>query len=302
MIASGTLITPEMEVDWLRERRSSIGASEAAAAIGESPWQTPVELWQEKTGRVKRDDAPTEEMIIGKLLEPRILQRYTETTGFPVLDQQAFHRHPVLPFLTATLDGRRPDGVVVEAKSTDSFAKGWGEEGSDEVPAHYLIQVHHQMMICDAPAAEIVALFGKRTYRIYHVPRNQALCDVLLDKLVEFWNCVEAGTPPDWGALNAADLAVINPECFGEVELPGNVVEMAREYAAIGERVKELEERQKQYKVQILAAMGNHREGLTADGRRIVRRHLQRVKESTRTVAVKEHVRHHFTLSLKDGD
>ena len=120
MIASGTIITPQLEGDWLRDRRNSIGASDAAAAIGESPWKTPVELWQEKTGRVKRDDAPTEEMIIGKLLEPRILQRYTETTGFPVLDQQAFHRHPVLPFLTDTLDGRRPDGVVVEAKSTDS--------------------------------------------------------------------------------------------------------------------------------------------------------------------------------------
>ena len=70
MIASGTIITPQLEGDWLRDRRNSIGASDAAAAIGESPWKTPVELWQEKTGRVKRDDAPTEEMIIGKLLEP----------------------------------------------------------------------------------------------------------------------------------------------------------------------------------------------------------------------------------------
>ena len=36
--------------EWLRERRHGIGASDAAALYGESPWQSPMSLWAEKRG------------------------------------------------------------------------------------------------------------------------------------------------------------------------------------------------------------------------------------------------------------
>ncbi|MCB1614397.1 MAG: YqaJ viral recombinase family protein, partial [Pseudomonadales bacterium] len=39
--------------DWLDVRRRGIGASEAAAACGISPYQSPLELWLIKTGRDK---------------------------------------------------------------------------------------------------------------------------------------------------------------------------------------------------------------------------------------------------------
>lgn len=42
--------------DWLRDRLSGIGGSEAAAALGESPFKTVWELWLEKTGEVEQPD------------------------------------------------------------------------------------------------------------------------------------------------------------------------------------------------------------------------------------------------------
>ena len=38
--------------DWLKIRKQGIGASDAAAAVGISPYQSPLELWMIKTGRV----------------------------------------------------------------------------------------------------------------------------------------------------------------------------------------------------------------------------------------------------------
>ncbi len=35
-------------------RRGRLGCSEIAAAMGLSPWKTPLRLWEEKTGAVER--------------------------------------------------------------------------------------------------------------------------------------------------------------------------------------------------------------------------------------------------------
>ena len=37
--------------DWLKVRRTGIGSSDAAAAIGLNPYQSQLELWMLKTGR-----------------------------------------------------------------------------------------------------------------------------------------------------------------------------------------------------------------------------------------------------------
>lgn len=37
--------------EWLQIRNRGLGSSDAAAAIGLSPYKSPLELWLEKTGR-----------------------------------------------------------------------------------------------------------------------------------------------------------------------------------------------------------------------------------------------------------
>ena len=37
--------------DWLEVRKTGIGGSDAAAAVGLSPYKSQLELWMEKTGR-----------------------------------------------------------------------------------------------------------------------------------------------------------------------------------------------------------------------------------------------------------
>ena len=65
---------------WLEERRQGIGGSDAAAAVGLSPWKTRLELWLEKTGQTP-DREETPEMRRGTLLEPVVKQLYADATG-----------------------------------------------------------------------------------------------------------------------------------------------------------------------------------------------------------------------------
>ena len=44
--------------EWLEVRRRGIGSSDAAAAVGISPYQSPLELWMIKTGRTQGLDLP----------------------------------------------------------------------------------------------------------------------------------------------------------------------------------------------------------------------------------------------------
>jgi len=61
--------------DWLSVRKTGIGSSDAAAAIGLSPHKSQLELWLEKTGRDEGLSKPdpkdtTAPVYWGSLLEP----------------------------------------------------------------------------------------------------------------------------------------------------------------------------------------------------------------------------------------
>lgn len=61
--------------DWLEVRRTGIGSSDAAAAIGLNPYQSQLELWMQKTGKVDLlpvfdPNGDTSPMFWGTMLEP----------------------------------------------------------------------------------------------------------------------------------------------------------------------------------------------------------------------------------------
>ncbi|SUA78206.1 putative phage-type endonuclease [Pandoraea pnomenusa] len=72
--------------DWLEVRKNGIGGSDAAAAVGLSPYMSPLELWLIKTGRdtnLPRPDPQdtTEPVFWGVMLEPIVAASYTKQTG-----------------------------------------------------------------------------------------------------------------------------------------------------------------------------------------------------------------------------
>lgn len=179
---------------FLEQRKSGIGGSDAAAALGLSKWTTPLELYREKRGESAGQEE-NEPMRWGTLLEPVIRQQYVERTGRDVMVTGEMLRHPKHDWMLANLDGVAGERLV-EIKTARS-PKEWGEPGTDQVPYAYLIQVQHYLTVTALPVADIAVLFGGSDFQLYEVPADRELQEMIVDGEAEFWKMVQAGTPPE---------------------------------------------------------------------------------------------------------
>lgn len=195
---------------WLRARQKGIGASEAAAVIGRSPWLDNVELWRRKTGRTQAPDISNNEAVAyGHVAEAPIRELFAlDYPGYEVTYGGSFDlvRHPEHPFILATLDGRlveRDTGRrgVLEIKTTNIVRsmqkeKWWGPDGPC-VPMQYYTQIIHQLLVTGFDFAVLHAQlkyhYGddiRSERRTYFIERDEVQEDIayLLEAEMDFWN------------------------------------------------------------------------------------------------------------------
>lgn len=188
-----------MTPDQLLARKRTIGASEAAAACGLSPWTTPFQLWQDKTSDTV-EQVDNARMEWGRRLESVVLAKYAEgidTRAVPMQSPCLTHVSETYPFMSCTPDALLPDRVVEIKTAGLSSAREWGEPGTDVVPMHYLLQVTHQMIVTGRRLADIPVLIAGNDYRLYTVNYDEELAALLIDRERAFWRHVEDRTPPD---------------------------------------------------------------------------------------------------------
>ena len=200
---------PQTHAEWLSARNAGIGASEAAAVIGLSPWLTNVELWKRKTGRATAPDISNNEAVAyGHAAEAPIRELFAlDYPEYEVTYGGAFDMvfHPEHPFLLATLDGRlreRDTGRlgVLEIKTTNIVRsmqkeKWWGPDGPC-IPDQYFCQVCHQLLVTGWDFAilhsQLKYHYGddirteRRTYRIER-DEIQSDIDYLKEEEIKFW-------------------------------------------------------------------------------------------------------------------
>lgn len=186
----------ERSETWLNERKKGIGGSDAAAICGVSPYRTPLQVWQDKrglSGAIPDNDA----MLWGRILEPIVRQRYSDVTGRAVRVPTDILHHPQQDFMLANIDG-----VVIEEKrgvevKTAKSPQEWGEPGTDEIPLPYIFQVQHYMIITGLEVFDVPVLIGGRDFRIYEVPADKELQEMIIEKEAAFWRMVQENAPPD---------------------------------------------------------------------------------------------------------
>lgn len=245
--------------EWLAERRTGVGASDIAAILGLSPWKTALHVYAEKL-QLCPDQPMTEEMEAGLILEDAIATLYERRTGIKVEKPPQNIRHPDLPFLIANLDRRQiSTWKPVELKNTWS-ADGWGDPGTDEIPAHYLVQVQHQIFVSETEEADVAALFGGNRLGVYTVHRHDALIEKLIVRAREFWQMVEAKTPPepDWEKSCTVELMSklyeVNEGLHIDLGMEARM--LADLYIDLGGRIKRLEKERGEAKARLLHEMG----------------------------------------------
>jgi putative phage-type endonuclease len=220
---------------WHAERATGIGGSDAASVLGLSPWKSPLQVYQDKTGEAE-PQPESEPMRFGTLLEPVIRSEYVRRTGRQVIFGQPSICHPDYPWMRANLDGITDDRIFEAKTARDD--RGWGEAGSDDVPQHYLLQVMHYMVVTGRHLADIAVLIGGSDFRIYSVPFNRDLADLIIEGERQFWDAVQRREPPAPGTLAEINLRYQKSRPAA-VELPPNV-------AAACERLREIKDAEKE--------------------------------------------------------
>jgi putative phage-type endonuclease len=216
--------TPE----WLAARENGIGASQAAAAIGLSQWQSPVGLWAEKLGLVPPQPENTS-MRIGTELEPLIARMYTEATGVRIRRANNLRQHAEHPFMLASIDrraGRKPIELKFSARAT-----GYGEPGTDEVPDDTLVQVLHQLAVLDEPEGEVALLKpGADTVLLYRIQRSVEAEASIVEREAVFWDHVQNRTEPpvDGSEATRRALAAMYPRGADELVVDADPETAAR--------------------------------------------------------------------------
>lgn len=189
---------------WLKERMTGIGGSDAPAVLGLSKWRTPLDVFYDKRGE-GAEFIDNDAMKWGRLLEPVVRQEYAERRGEVVrVKPHELIRHPRHSFIFCTPDGITDSGRGYEGKVART-AEGWGEEGSADIPEAYLIQVQHSMLATALPVFDVAVLIAGSDFRIYEVPADAELQDMIVDVESAFWEQVQRGeAPPPQTAADAA--------------------------------------------------------------------------------------------------
>lgn len=258
--------------EWLSQRQTGIGASEAAASVGLSNWKPQLQLFLEKAGlREPEDLSDREEVAIGLVMEPVIAELYTAKTGREIVRPgYKLRKHPDYDFIFATLDGETTTkDRIVEMKNIGHFSYirgGWGDVDSEEVPTDYFLQVQHQLGVTGYDVADLAVLIAGQKFRVYEIQRDDELIRMLTEKQDRFWNeNVLTKTPPvlDYHNPKANDLLkTIYPGTDGTTIVLDDGFRLAEEYQKFAAAESDAKKKREALKAEISDLMKNASVGI----------------------------------------
>lgn len=206
--------------EWHAARSQGIGASEIAAVVGLSPFESPFSMWHRKKGNLPGPDPSNPLFYWGHALEPVVAQKFAELHDNYIVSHVGTCRHVDRGWQFANLDRLLCDlniEVPLEIKTT-RYGDNWGPSGSDEIPVHVRCQVMQQMDVFSAPYAWVAALIGGNDYREYRIDFDEADATALREAGAAFWASLQADEEPPIDASFETYEAVreLHPEIDGE--------------------------------------------------------------------------------------
>jgi predicted phage-related endonuclease len=184
--------------------RTTFSPSKIAAILGISRFQSQYSCWMEMAGRVpESQEVSTPEVFkIGHAFEYALAHLWKEDNqgwrlsrqGVQITtDQYGFPAVCTLDRLASRGRARR----VVEFKTARDLSE-WGDEGGDEAPQDYLVQVQAQMLLTGLrsyPAhLMVMGPFFKRFN--YVIEYDTQVTDWIIAKCQEFHRSLQDGNPP----------------------------------------------------------------------------------------------------------
>lgn len=268
------------------ERKKGLGASDA--------WDcafNPLKVYLDKTGQLPEQH--NDEMDMGLMLEDVVARLYERRTGHPLVKPSRPYQRIGYPFMTSNPDRIGMYGEPVELKTAGDLT-GWGAPDTDEIPEEYILQVQQQMACLNARQAHVAALIRLADFRVYTVPRNDALIERLTTIEGDLWNRIINRYPPapDWSHPETPKLvALLHRPCDG-VMIDLDCRNLLDDYEQLGADISRDTKAREEIKARIVEAMGNASQATLPDGR-VIKRKMSHVPASMHAA----HTKTSFTIS-----
>ena len=265
------IIKPASREEWLKAREDGIGASEVAAVVGLSKWETPYSLFLRKTGQVP----PLEEndaMRWGHKLEALVADEWAERTGFKYVKASAkdiIYQDPEHPWRKVTPDriayeideNGKKHKVLLEIKTTQM------DFDPDDLPTQYLCQVQYQMHITGIHVCYLCWLVRGLNYGHARIEYDAEFANWLVENVDKFYlDCVKGGKEPE--LISVSDFALKGSDPGTTVEADDEAFRNIMSLRAMKQSISEREERANELSDCIKLYMGTD-ETLTYEGKTI---------------------------------
>lgn len=253
-------------------RPFGIGGSDIAAILGLSPYKTALELWLELVGRSTNGERDLLHLRFGQHAESFISREYERRTGFYTHTHIQTIFHAEHDFMYGHVDrfvseeqnddfSWKTGGTcarILECKTASVFNKAeWGEDGSNEVPAAYLLQCVWYMAITGCNKADLAALIGNNDFRVYTIERDLELEGLVLDHAHKFWfDHVLTKSPPPVAGLTDAQLLYPKELCASQREATPQLLKTLKDYSEKSAEAKSISTECERLKAEILSYMG----------------------------------------------
>lgn len=216
---------------WLEWRKKGIGASDAPVIMGVSPWRTPYQLWEEKTGLIQVDNSNWATRR-GNEFEPAARASFELATGLDM--PPALVEHPTMPHLRASLDGMNEDSIL-EIKCPGKKDHDLASIGI--VPEKYWPQIQHQFLVTGKLHGFYYSYdIETGTGVTVNVKPDVEYIEQLIVKENKFWAQVTSKIPPELTDRDAIEIT--DPVA----------VDAAKLYVEITNKIKSLEVEQEMLK------------------------------------------------------
>lgn len=255
--------TEPNSLEWLEARREGVGASDVSTILGFNPYQSAIDLWQDKRGEIPLSlDPPSPQAKWGHRLEP-FIRADAEADHGVTITKPGSVVSTRWPWLRASVDGAMEDGTPFEAKSTSPWLRDQWE--GDQTADHAALQVQTVMAVTGAQRALVAVVIDRGEPEYRWVDRDDRLITMIVDATERFWQHVVDGTMPPVEGTEACRNAIIGlyPEHddTAVIDTDGQAAAAAAEYRSAAADEKAAAARK------LLA--GNKLRALIAGGRRV---------------------------------
>lgn len=240
---------------WLDWRKGLLTATDCPMLLGVSPYATPYQGWQRKTGKIP-EQQETEPMRRGKRDEPIAREWFNAHYGLNMKPVCVESEH--FPFIGSSLDGISECGRYILEIKSNGAQYHFGLNGG--LPDFHNCQMQHQFLSTDKTVEKGFYLsWHNGDPVVKEVYPDEIFLNDYIPKAKKFWEYVIFDEPPALTNKDYRDMSEVS-EWYS----------FAMEYKKICAQIKNLDELKESYRKELIRLCNN--ESCTGSGVKVLKK------------------------------